>query len=95
MRIEWLEAATEDADGIADHISIDNPSAARAVLLRIDRVVGRLALFPHVGRKGQIVGTRELVVSGTPYIVIYSVAESTVSIANVVHGARLWPLEDE
>lgn len=95
MRLEWLESATEDADGIADHISIDNPSAARAMLLRIDRAVGRLALFPHVGRKGRIVGTRELVVSGTPYIVIYSIAEDTVSIANVIHGARRWPPEDE
>jgi toxin ParE1/3/4 len=35
--------------------------------------------------------TRELVVSGTPYIVPYTVRGDVVEIHAVLHGARKWP----
>ena len=35
--------------------------------------------------------TRELVVTGTPYVVAYRVTPAGVQILRVVHGARDWP----
>ena len=35
--------------------------------------------------------TRELVVAGTPYIVIYRVGRERIDILRVVHGAQRWP----
>ena len=36
-------------------------------------------------------GTRELVVTGTPYIVAYTVLDNRVEILAVQHGAQEWP----
>jgi plasmid stabilization system protein ParE len=45
----------------------------------------------NLGRPGRIAGTREFVVSETPYAVPYRVAGADVEILAVVHGARRWP----
>lgn len=57
----------------------------------------RLSNFPSMGRPGRVSGARELVVSGTPYIIPYRVRDEEVEILRVFHGARKWPrrLESE
>jgi toxin ParE1/3/4 len=72
-------------------IAEDNQTAAYAVHEAILRQVGRLAEHPRIGRPGRVKGTRELVVSGTPYIVAYRVAGQDVTILRVLHGAQQWP----
>jgi toxin ParE1/3/4 len=76
---------------IAEYIAQDNQTAAYAVHEAILRQVGRLAEHPRTGRPGRVEGTRELVVSGTPYIVAYRVAGQDVTILRVLHGAQQWP----
>ncbi len=78
---------------IAEYIARDNPTAAYAVHEAIRRQVGRLADHPRIGRPGRIKGTRELVVSGTPYIVAYRAAANEVTILRILHGAQRWPAE--
>jgi addiction module RelE/StbE family toxin len=55
--------------------------------------VKNLRLFPEMGRPGRIEGTRELVISRTPYIAAYRIAGDTVRILRVLHGAQQWPDE--
>jgi toxin ParE1/3/4 len=62
-----------------------------AVDARIREQVETLARFPQSGRQGRIQGTRELVISRTPYIVTYSVTGNTVRVVRVLHGSRRWP----
>ena len=50
-----------------------------------------LATHPASGRIGRVPGTRELVITGTPYIVPYRVRGDAVEILRVFHGARKWP----
>jgi plasmid stabilization system protein ParE len=50
-----------------------------------------VATFPRSGRSGRIAGTRELVISRTPYIAAYRIAGDTVRILRVLHGSRRWP----
>jgi toxin ParE1/3/4 len=45
-----------------------------------------------MGRPGRVAGTRELVVSGTPYIIPYRVAGTYVDILAVFHAAQNRPL---
>ncbi|MVA82734.1 type II toxin-antitoxin system mRNA interferase toxin, RelE/StbE family [Agrobacterium vitis] len=91
MRLVWSAFALEDRDGIFTHIEADNPVAAVSVDERISAAVRRLLDFPESGRPGRITGTRELVVTGTPYIAAYAVTETTVRILRVLHGAQAWP----
>jgi predicted transcriptional regulator/plasmid stabilization system protein ParE len=56
--------------------------------------VQHLEDFPLLGRPGRSPGTRELMISHLPYLVVYSVDAAdpqTVVILRVLHGARLWP----
>lgn len=91
MRVEWHPRARADVLEIVDLIEIDNPTAAHGVLDEIERQIGKLADFPRMGRLGRVPGTRELVISGTPYVAGYHVAETVVIILRVLHGARRWP----
>ena len=93
MRLEWSAFAIEDRDGIFDYIEEDSPHAAVVVDDRIRMQVRQLLQFPETGRPGRIEGTRELVISQTPYIAAYRVTGDTVRILRVLHGAQLWPDE--
>ena len=81
----------DDLEEIADYISQDNPEAARRVVSRLWTAVKTLAQQPEMGRPGRVYGTRELVVSDTPFVVPYRVLGSEVQILRVLHGARDWP----
>jgi toxin ParE1/3/4 len=53
--------------------------------------VSRLADHPAMGRPGRVARTRELVVLGTPYIVVYRTEAPAVVVLRVLHGAQRWP----
>jgi toxin ParE1/3/4 len=91
MELRWLDGATLDVDSIGAYIAGHNPYAARKLVERIRAAARQLATSPYIGRPGRNEGTREWVVTGTPYIIAYRVHEAAVEIAAVVHGARDWP----
>jgi toxin ParE1/3/4 len=90
-RIKWLDIAVDDLEEIADYISQDNPETARRIVKRLWTAAKSLADQPEIGRPGRIHGTRELVVSNTPFVVPYRVVGSEVEILRVLHGSREWP----
>jgi toxin ParE1/3/4 len=89
--IVWLDDALADVEDIHRHIAADDPVAAARIVQRIQDATDRLALVPHLGRPGRWPGTRELVLSPTPYLVPYRVRAGVVQILRVLHGARRWP----
>ena len=92
MRIEWSENAVSDLESISEYIEQDrNLETANRVTRRIFDSVESLQTMPFRGRPGRIEGTRELVISRLPYIVMYRVLRERVLILNIVHGARRWP----
>lgn len=91
MRIIWTRQAAANLDSEKAYIAASNPAAASRVGGQIIDSVERLAVHPESGRPGRVLGTRELVVTGTPYIVPYVVREDAVLILRVFHAARKWP----
>ena len=91
MRIVWSPRALRHLRAIYDHIREGNPPAAARVHGEIRGRVEGLARHPKSGRPGRIDGTRELVVTGLPYIVVYRVRDETLEVAAVLHTARNWP----
>ena len=83
--------AVDDLDDIAGYISQDNPEAARRTVRRLWTAVKSLAEQPEMGRPGRVHGTREWVVSDTPFVVPYRVVGSEIEILRVLHGDRDWP----
>ena len=49
---------------------------------------------PEIGKHGRVAGTRELVLIGTPFILVYRGNKSPVDIINVLHSHQDWPIED-
>ena len=95
MDTRWLEDAIADVRKIYRHIAVDNPPAAARTINRIQQAAGALSALEGRGRPGRWPGTRELVVTGTPYIVPYRVREGAVEILRVLHGAQEWPTEPD
>ena len=91
MNIEWSPQALADLKVIYSYITRENPPAARKLHERITSCISLLAETPHIGRVGRIAGTKELVVSGTSYIVPYRVIENTLQLLRVYHSSRKWP----
>jgi toxin ParE1/3/4 len=91
VRVRWLSAALANLETEAEYIARDNPAAAVRVVQAITEAVNFLKQYPAMGRPGRIPGTRELVVSDTPYIIPYRVRENEVEIIRVFHAARRGP----
>lgn len=91
MQVIWEEDALGDLLHIRRHIAKDNPAATRRVARHIREVVDLLAEHSEIGRVGRVEGTRELVISDTPYIAAYQVAGDAVLVLRVLHGAQQWP----
>ncbi|MCE9523208.1 MAG: type II toxin-antitoxin system RelE/ParE family toxin [Alphaproteobacteria bacterium] len=88
MRVVWSARAQADVHDLFAYIALDKPGAAEKVVRRLTNAGERLRDMPLRGRIGQAPKTRELVVTGLPYILVYEVAEDAVHIHRVVHGAR-------
>ena len=91
MRIRWTGSALADLEAIGDFIALDSAVAAQRMAAGLAASVDALRDHPNLGRPGRLTGTRELVVSGTPYVVPYRVLGDDVQILAVFHGARRWP----
>ena len=91
--MEWSVLAIKDREAIFDYIETDSFRAAVMIDDRIETCAELLTGFPEMGRMGRVEGTRELLISGTPYIAAYCILGETVRILRVLHGARQWPEE--
>lgn len=88
MHVKYSSAARRDLDAIIDHISLEDRAAAERVFYAISDSVSRLDDFPNMGHVGRVPDTRELSVTGLPYIVVYEVSAEAVTVLAVFHGAR-------
>lgn len=87
----WLRRALRDLEDAYLYVAADKPVAARRLVEQIEEGVAQLSLHPHLGRPGRVPGTRELVIAGTPFLVVYRLDGDRVVILTVLHGARRWP----
>jgi toxin ParE1/3/4 len=91
VTVVWSRPAVCDLVALRRHIGERNLVAAREVARKIVLAIDHLASYPGMGRAGRVAGTRELVVTGTPYLVPYRVKNDRIEILRVLHGARMWP----
>jgi addiction module RelE/StbE family toxin len=91
MKIIWSATAIDDLTRLRSYIAQSNPTAAADMAARILGAVEHLVRFPAIGRAGRAPNTRELIVPGTPFIIVYTIAGATLDIAAVLHAARRWP----
>jgi len=93
MKVVWSPRAIRHLLYLREYIEKDSGEKAALVAKRILNAVELLQRHPEMGRSGRVVGTRELVVAGTPYIVPYRVRRERLELIAVFHGRQKWPIK--
>jgi toxin ParE1/3/4 len=88
VEIVWSALARTRLREIRAYVARDKPEAAERLATRIVAMIEALRSHPHLGRVGSELGVRELVIGGTPYIVLYRVQGQRVTISTIWHGAQ-------
>ena len=88
LEIVWSPLARRRLSEIREYVARDKPEAAQRLAIRIVALVEALRDHPRLGRVGAEPGVRELVIGGTPYIVMYRVEGRRVVISMVWHGKQ-------
>lgn len=90
MKLKWTRLALQDLRHLHEYIA-DDASAATRMVTRIQEAAERLKNHPQMGRPGRVQGTRELVIAGSPYVVVYILGDAEIQIAAIIHSAMRWP----
>ena len=91
IELRWTEEAAADLERIADYLFEQTPLHAARLVRAIYDAPTKLVDFPGIGRPGKLKGTRELVLSALPYLVVYVHQGDFIHITRILHGAQKWP----
>ncbi len=91
MQLRWTKEAASDLEHITDYLFQKTPERAAELARGIYNAPAALLTFPYRGRAGKKEGTRELVLSPLPYVVVYQIAGEAIHIVRILHGAQKWP----
>jgi toxin ParE1/3/4 len=90
--IEWSEQAARQLVHARDYVALSNgEDVADRIAMQIINSVQQLARLPMSGRPGRVAGTRELVISNTPFIAAYALDHGRVVVLAIYHGVQQWP----
>jgi len=85
--IVWSPLALARLREIRTYVAQDKPEAGARLATRIVSVVEALPEHPYLGRVGAEPGIRELVIGGTPYIVLYRLQSGRPIVSTIWHGS--------
>ncbi len=91
MKVVWTRRAIRHLICLREHTEKDSEQNALLVAKRILTAVNLLQTHPAMGRPGRMVGTRELIVPDTPYIIPYRIRRERLELIAVFHGRQKWP----
>jgi toxin ParE1/3/4 len=91
MKVHWSPRAMRHLVALRRYIAQDSEQNAALVAERVLRAVDLLATQPELGRPGRVPGTRELVISGTGFLIPYRVRGGRLELIAVFHGRQRWP----
>lgn len=91
MRVVVAESAATDLYSLTVYFGQLNPSATDAMVDRIPAAIRMLGNHPKMGHTGRKAGTREFVVTGTPYVLVYQIEDESLAVTRVLHTKQQWP----
>ncbi len=93
MQVQWTEKAKNRLEEIEAYVARESPAAAKNIILAIiKKTAEQLSKYPESGKPGRLTGTRELLFSDSPYLVVYTVRHNTVTILTIFHTAQNFPI---
>jgi toxin ParE1/3/4 len=96
LMVAWHpEAVVDLKQAVTDIRELAGDDAAFDFYDKVRIQVGRLGDFPHLGKRGRVEGTRELVIAGYKRIAVYQIndALARIEVLVLLHARRKWPPE--
>ncbi len=89
LRLIWSGPAVTDLRGIREYLGAHDKRIAVRTLRAIREKADLLGRYPAAGPtlSGQY---RQLVVRGTPYIIVYVAGDDRIDILRIRHGSEDW-----
>lgn len=91
MSVRWLSPANEDVSRIINWYAQNSPDDLQIIAKGIWDTAQSLSRLPNRGRRGELEGTREILVPRLPYMLVYKVLDKNVAILRVLHQHQNWP----
>ena len=89
---KYAKQAIQDLRQAYAYIAEDSPQSAKRVIELIEKGIETLCTYPNLGRPGRLEGIRELVITRTPFIVVYRQHKSAMWILSVLYTSKKYPL---
>lgn len=90
VQIRWHEDAINDLVALRQYIALDNSQAAHRIANKILEYVRLLKEHPLLGKAGRIHATREFVMTGTPFTIVYLPQSDSITILRIFHQMQQW-----
>lgn len=91
MYVTWHPDAIAGVKSAVDFGQVYWPTQAAELAAFVISAVEQLRAFPLSGRLGKIEGSRELVLSKYPLLVVYVPSADNILILHVLHQRQKWP----
>lgn len=91
MKVVWSPRAIHHLVALRARTERDSERNAALAAERILKAVDLLANQPSMGRPGRLLGTRELVVPDTGFIIPYRARGGRLDLIAIFHGRQNWP----
>jgi toxin ParE1/3/4 len=89
LQVQWTNKAKTRLEEIEAYIAQESPTAAKKLIFTIiKKTATQLSKYPDSGKPGRLMGTRELLFSDTPYLVVYTVRSNIVTVLTIFHTAQ-------
>ena len=88
MKELWSPRAQSQLHAICRYIADDSEANAELIAQRIFDSIDLLKTQPEMGRAGRVLGTRELVVPRTPYLIVYRLVDGAIEVIAILHGKQ-------
>lgn len=90
--IIWSDDALNDVELAKKYyIQEGDKVLARHFLTEVQQKILQLYDLPHLGRIGEVFGTKELILQKFPFKVIYKIQESHLFVIAFIHQKQLYP----
>jgi toxin ParE1/3/4 len=89
-KLEITPEAEKDIFSIATNIQLQlSHEAAKQAVAEFNKQFNNLVEISDQGRAGVCDETKEIVMTGLPYIAVYEIHDDSVTIVRVLHGAEV------
>jgi plasmid stabilization system protein ParE len=91
VRVRWLRSGLRSIEIAEAYIAADNPQAAARLVDTVRSRAQLLADNPKIGRVGRIRGTREMILGGMPFLIVYRLTSDEVQVLRRLHTSQEFP----